>query len=440
MTEQPRSKALTTVGKPVLPLIPTTVDECWQMAKYFSQSGVIPSTYPGQPGSDQNVAAVFGALQMGATVGLPPMASLGTIMVFGGRYAMYGDGQLAVVRGSGILEKFKETYIGDEPKGDAPLDDWPEDFAAVCEIKIKDSEGVTETFTVADAKRAKLWGKKTKNGGDTPWITSPKRMLRYRCRAFILRDNCGEVLLGLQHSAEELMDMGELLEQGDGVFAPANAEVPAEAPRREDYDEKPTDEADLVADPEPESDPWEFVDAVGEVTECESYANFYDELAGDFKRAANEDVIDLLWENNEATLTRLHDEREDLYQELEQIRAQTREKFSEPKPPEVEPAEEAEPETEDSETAQDEPADEAAETPASTLQVHLKDDDSGPDWNRFNVDAEALISASETLEALAEIEQHPAMVNAWTKAPGVVSSALKRRIAAQKKKLQPSEK
>ena len=224
----PEPRTRTRTGVPVYPLVPRTVEECWQMAKYFSESGLFERKFPGQPGDQKHTAAVFATIQAGAAVGMPPPSALSVITVIDGKLAMYGDGQLSIVRNSGELEYIRETFDGKEPTD--PKDDFPDDFAAVCTVKRVDQDEVTEQFTVLDAKRAMLWGKKTKSGGITPWVTHPKRMLKYRIRAFTLRDQFGDCLLGLQHSAEELIDMGDLVE-AQGIYAPA-ADAPAERPER----------------------------------------------------------------------------------------------------------------------------------------------------------------------------------------------------------------
>lgn len=222
----PRTR--TRSGVPVFPLVPRTVEECWQMAKYFSESGLFAKKFPGDPGDQMHTAAIFATIQAGAAVGMPPPSALSVITVIDGKLAMYGDGQLSIVRNSGELEYIRETFEGKEPTD--PKDEFPDNFAAVCTVKRIDQDEVTESFSVLDAKRAMLWGKKTKAGGVTPWITHPKRMLKYRIRAFTLRDQFGDCLLGLQHSAEELIDMGDLVE-AQGIYAPA-ADVPAERPER----------------------------------------------------------------------------------------------------------------------------------------------------------------------------------------------------------------
>ena len=57
-----------------------------------------------------------------------------------------------------------------------------------------------------DAKTAKLWMKESYTGKDTPWITSPKRMLAMRARGFGLRDKFADALRGMI-LAEEAMDI-----------------------------------------------------------------------------------------------------------------------------------------------------------------------------------------------------------------------------------------
>jgi len=123
-------------------------------------------------------------------VGLPPMRALQSIATINGKPAIYGDAQLALTRKSGLLEVFEESYEGEEGS---------DGFTAICTVKRRgDAEATVEKFSVADAKKAKLWGKVG------PWVTHPKRMLRYKARAFALRDKFADVLLGLCHSVEEM--------------------------------------------------------------------------------------------------------------------------------------------------------------------------------------------------------------------------------------------
>jgi len=73
-------------------------------------------------------------------------------------------------------------------------------MAAVCQAKRRGyAKPTIATFSVADAKKAGLWGK------SGPWQQYPKRMLQLRARGFALRDAFPDVLRGLV-TAEEAQD------------------------------------------------------------------------------------------------------------------------------------------------------------------------------------------------------------------------------------------
>jgi hypothetical protein len=165
-------------------LLPNTIDEAYRIAQAFSRSDFIPKEYRDKPDN------CFTAINLGMEIGLPPMRALQSIAVVNGRPTIYGDAQLALVRSSGLLEIFEENYEGQEGA---------DNFAAICKLKRKsDIEITIEKFSISDAKKAGLWGKAG------PWSTHPKRMLRYKARAFALRDKFADVLLGLTHSVEEM--------------------------------------------------------------------------------------------------------------------------------------------------------------------------------------------------------------------------------------------
>jgi hypothetical protein len=124
-------------------------------------------------------------------LGLTPMAALQNTAVINGRPAIYGDAALALVRASGLLDAYVEKEIG-EPGKDS--------HGYEVTVTRKGSAASSETFTVADAKLAKLWGK------PGPWTDYPRRMLKFRARGFILRDQFGDVLKGLR-TVEEARDI-----------------------------------------------------------------------------------------------------------------------------------------------------------------------------------------------------------------------------------------
>jgi hypothetical protein len=144
----------------------------------------------GMGGKDaKRMEAVAAKIDLGRHVGLNPFASITQIAVINDRPTIYGDAVIGLVRRSGLLDDFEETFEGD---GD--------DLTAVCRVRRKGAKrDRVERFSVADAKRAKLWDKKG------PWQEYPKRMLMYRARGFVLRDEFADVLGGLA-IYEEVMD------------------------------------------------------------------------------------------------------------------------------------------------------------------------------------------------------------------------------------------
>jgi hypothetical protein len=163
-----------------------------RFAACISESGLAPKGV-------QTPAAICVAIQMGAELGLPPMAALQNIAVINGRPTVWGDAQLGIVRSSGLLVEFSEWYEFNGqrlPRNPVKID---RGLVAVCRVKRQCSEPAEYGFSVDDAMQAGLWGK------DGPWKQYPARMLKYRARAFVLRDQFGDVLRGL-HSAEEIQD------------------------------------------------------------------------------------------------------------------------------------------------------------------------------------------------------------------------------------------
>ena len=163
-----------------------SIEDAYRFANAIVASGFAPKGM-------EKPESVLVAIQLGAELGLTPMAALQNTAVINSRPAIYGDAALALVRSSGLLESYKEEAIG-EPGTDS------QGFR-VTAVREGDQTSV-ETFTVADAKRAKLWGKAG------PWSDYPQRMLRFRARGYVLRDLFGDVLKGLR-TVEEARDISE---------------------------------------------------------------------------------------------------------------------------------------------------------------------------------------------------------------------------------------
>ena len=160
-----------------------SLEDAFRFANAVAASGFAPRGM-------EKPEAILVAIQLGAELGLTPMSALQNIAVINGRPAIYGDAALALVRSSGLLEVFREEEIGEAGK---------DTQGVKVTAKRKGFDEASETFTVADAKLAKLWAK------SGPWTDYPKRMLKFRARGFILRDLFGDVLKGLR-TMEEVRD------------------------------------------------------------------------------------------------------------------------------------------------------------------------------------------------------------------------------------------
>lgn len=185
-----QSKQLVPIGN--RGIVPSNMDDLFRFAKAVSVSGLAPKGI-------ESAEAIFVALEMGLEVGLPMMAALQNIAVINGRPTIWGDAQLAVVRGTGELTLFEEWYEENGKRLARNPASFTDATTAVCRVQRHGYEAAETAFSVADAKRANLWSKAG------PWTQYPARMLRFRARSFGLRDQFGDALRGLR-TAEEVMD------------------------------------------------------------------------------------------------------------------------------------------------------------------------------------------------------------------------------------------
>ena len=189
--DTPKTVITTTAPKPLINygaqgVKLASLEDAFRFANAIVASGFAPRGM-------EKPEAVLVAIQLGAELGLTPMAALQNTAVINGRPAIYGDAALALVRASGLLESFNEEEVGEAGK---------DSFGIKVTATRRDGSKGCETFTVADAKAAKLWGKAG------PWTDYPRRMLKFRARGFVLRDVFGDVLKGLR-TAEEVRDYPE---------------------------------------------------------------------------------------------------------------------------------------------------------------------------------------------------------------------------------------
>lgn len=175
-------------------LSPTNFPEALQLASLLAKSGMLPKQYEGNPG------AVLVAMEMGAELGLPPMAAIQNIAVINGRPSLWGDAMLAVCTAHPDCEDVIEAF---DEKG----------TTAICTVKRRGRSPIVRQFSTEDAKRAGMLGKQG------PWQQYPQRMLQMRARGFALRDAFSDALRGIR-SAEEERDIIDVTPREPDVIEP----------------------------------------------------------------------------------------------------------------------------------------------------------------------------------------------------------------------------
>lgn len=275
-----------TAGHRPMAIVPTSMDEAYRLANAICMAGMAPK------GLDTPEKAMV-AIMQGMEVGLTPMASMQRIAVVNGRPTIWGDAAIGLVRASGLCEWIKESIVGE---GDARM--------AVCEAKRKgDPESVRSTFSIADAKTAKLWNKRGHNGQDTPWITHPDRMLKMRARAFALRDLFADVLGGM-YIREEIDDdaprdaapkrVAPPPPPPESAASPSPAAEP-EAPAAHDAHAAGADTGRRAPPPPVEDEKPEPVQASRPVSYAENSVAFLERFAKRCEEAEGEDELNDNW-------------------------------------------------------------------------------------------------------------------------------------------------
>jgi hypothetical protein len=167
----------------------------WNELITIAQTVYLSGLAPESIGKSWEQCAV--AIGFALELGLPIMSGIQNIAVINGRASLWGDAVLALCQTSELFdhEAFEEQ-IGAE--------------SATCIVRrnIGNAKPVSRTFTLDDAKAAKLFPGKDRNGNiseKSPWNAYTKRMLQMRARMWALRDAFPDLLRGMR-SIEELQD------------------------------------------------------------------------------------------------------------------------------------------------------------------------------------------------------------------------------------------
>lgn len=143
-----------------------------QVAKVAIDAGIVPAGM--KPTTIQAIVAA------GLEMGLQPFHALRSLYFIQGRLVMSVQAQLALARRAGV----KIVELKDE--------------ANSCTVTLaRDTEKVTCTYTIEDARRAGLLEKTNSN-----WAKYPRQMLRWRAIGDALRIIAADVLLGVYDTNE----------------------------------------------------------------------------------------------------------------------------------------------------------------------------------------------------------------------------------------------
>lgn len=216
---EPRNGKRLTAGTVLMPIIPRNLDEVATLAKIAVMSGLqLGPRARRKTGDDSDdavdsvedenrrIAMATMIIMQGLEVGLSPVQALESIAIINGRKLIWGDAVPALLWSKGF--KIEEWFADGDIS--APTDA----LTAHCRITRPDGTAIERTFSVAQAKRARLWDERAKikkwgknwktkeaeqyeTDNDSPWFRFPPRMLQMRARGFSTKDGASDVMRGL---------------------------------------------------------------------------------------------------------------------------------------------------------------------------------------------------------------------------------------------------
>ncbi len=167
----------------------SSLDDAYRFAQYIVKAGLAPK------GFDTAEKALI-AMQAGAELGFKYTQSLRAMVVVNGKPSLYGEAALGLIHDRKVCSR--PPVLGISGDGDERY--------GFCRFQRKDMpETIETTFSVADAKKAQLWGKVGRSGEPSAWVTYPDDMLQWRAFARACKRYFSDVTLGLV-IVEELQD------------------------------------------------------------------------------------------------------------------------------------------------------------------------------------------------------------------------------------------
>jgi hypothetical protein len=196
----PENRQLAVAQPAAFDLSPRNFEQALTLADYLAASDMVPKQYRGRPGD------CLIAMQWGMEIGLKPLQALQSIAPINGKPNLYGDAGKALLLANGcIIDEDDMAVVKANGRGR-------------CKIVRPGRPPVERTFSVDDAKTAKLWGK------EGPWTAYPYRQIAWRAFWFAARDAASDLLRGMG-GFEEGIDTPTERHMG-----PAEEVKPAEKP------------------------------------------------------------------------------------------------------------------------------------------------------------------------------------------------------------------
>jgi hypothetical protein len=197
------------VGGMLAPIHPQSIEEVHRLAKMGVMSGLLKplKTGYGDKAQIEDTEATLARgcmlIMQGMEIGVPAMQSLQLLALIGNRIVAHSEAVPGIMLAHGF--KIKRSMSGTRM-----TDDW----TAHCEITRPDGSVHTGSFSVLQAKQARLWDQKpTKEAygkvkpNDSAWFCYPERMLAARALGFASKDGAADVLKGIamQEEVEDMM-------------------------------------------------------------------------------------------------------------------------------------------------------------------------------------------------------------------------------------------
>lgn len=231
-------------GGKTLAIVPNTFEDCQRIARAALAAGVGPQGY--RDDAETGLAKATTAIMTGLELGVPPMQALQNIAVINGRPQVWGELVPALLWSNGFKLHTEITGEGDER-------------VALARVTRPDGEVIERTFSVHQAKKAKLWDtretvKRKRDGqwkdvpNDSPWFLYQDDMLVWKAVSRAVKVGAADVTKGL--TIRE--DMAEPIQEPIDVTPTNEVEAIPDIPD-EPVDEIPDIEEvpdDTIADPD----------------------------------------------------------------------------------------------------------------------------------------------------------------------------------------------